>query len=105
MVTRLGRSPRSRAEPRDGPFPQPASRRIEGFDESLRFGEDVDYFLRLQEIGMRISLCDVDGLVYRRHATNSTDDQRAVQNSVFDVLKRRLARAGGATDRRLGEHT
>ena len=64
-------------------------RRIGGFDESLRFGEDVDYFLRLQEAGMHISLCDTDGLIYRRHASNCTDDQLAVNNSIFDVIKRR----------------
>ena len=67
--------------------------RIGGFDESLRFGEDVDYFLRLQEAGMHISLCDTDGLIYRRHASNCTDDQLAVNNSIFDVIKRRANRA------------
>ena len=68
-------------------------RRIDGFDEGLRFGEDVDYFLRLGEMGMKIALCEVDGLIYRRHATNCTNNQRAVQDSVFHVLKRRMARA------------
>jgi glycosyltransferase involved in cell wall biosynthesis len=67
-------------------------RRIDGFDESLRFGEDMDYFFRLQEIGMKHALCEVDGLIYRRHATNCTDDQLAVQNAIFDVIKRRMAR-------------
>ena len=74
-------------------------RRIDGFDESLRFGEDVDYFLRLQEAGMRISLCDTDGLIYRRHASNCTDDQLAVNNSIFDVIKRRANRASTARKR------
>jgi Glycosyltransferases, probably involved in cell wall biogenesis len=71
-------------------------RSIGGFDESLRFGEDMDYFFRMQEMGVQISLCDVDGLIYRRHATNCTDDQLAVQNSVFDVIKRKMDRAGNA---------
>ncbi len=79
-----------------GLFRRRLLRNIGGFDESLRFGEDVDYFVRLQEAGMRMSLCDVDGLIYRRHATNCTDDQRAVQNSVFDVIRRRLARKAAA---------
>jgi glycosyltransferase involved in cell wall biosynthesis len=77
-------------------------RRIDGFDESLRFGEDVDYFLRLQEAGMRISLCDSDGLIYRRHASNCTDDQLAVNNSIFDVIKRRANRVGASTARKRG---
>ncbi len=79
-------------------------RQIGGFDESLRFGEDVDYFLRLQEAGMQILLCDVDGLIYRRHATNCTDNQLAVQNSVFDVIKRRMARAGRSKAPIAGKH-
>lgn len=68
-------------------------RQVSGFDEDLRFGEDIDYFLRLQEVGMKIALCEVDGLIYRRHATNCTNNQLAVQRSVFDVIKRRMARA------------
>jgi glycosyltransferase involved in cell wall biosynthesis len=69
-------------------------RRIGGFDESLRFGEDVDYFERLREAGMHFSLCDIDGLIYRRHTTNCTNDQLAVLNSAFDVMRRKIARSG-----------
>ena len=79
-----------------GLFRSRSLRLIDGFDESLRFGEDVDYFFRLREMGMQIALCDLDGLIYRRHATNCTDDQRAVQNSVFDVIHRKMARARSA---------
>jgi glycosyltransferase involved in cell wall biosynthesis len=75
-------------------------RGIGGFDETLRFGEDVDYFLRLQEAGMKISLCDIDGLIYRRHTSNCTDDQLAVNNSIFDVIKRRANRAGTSAGRK-----
>lgn len=67
-------------------------RLIDGFDESLRFGEDVDYFFRLQETGLQFAFCDTDGLIYRRHATNCTDNQQAVQNSVFDVIQRKMER-------------
>jgi glycosyltransferase involved in cell wall biosynthesis len=77
-----------------GLFRRRLLKRIDGFDESLRFGEDMDYFFRLQEVGMNHTLCEVDGLIYRRHATNCTDDQLAVQNAIFDVIKRRMARAG-----------
>jgi glycosyltransferase involved in cell wall biosynthesis len=73
--------------------------RIGGFDESLRFGEDVDYFERLREAGMHFSLCDIDGLIYRRHKTNCTNDQRAVLNSAFDVMRRKIARTGRSQDR------
>jgi glycosyltransferase involved in cell wall biosynthesis len=75
-----------------GLFRSRTLRKIGGFDESLRFGEDVDYFLRLQETGAQISLCETDALIYRRHAMNCTNDQLAVQIAIFDIIKRRRAR-------------
>ena len=70
-------------------------RKIDGFDECLSFGEDFDYFDRLRNSGLRFGLCDVDGLIYRRHATNCTNDQLAVQNSIFNVIKRKRSRIRG----------
>jgi glycosyltransferase involved in cell wall biosynthesis len=69
--------------------------RLDGFDESLRFGEDIDYFNRLQETGIRFALCDVDGLVYRRHAGNVTNDLSAMKNFIFDLIRRHKDRIGG----------
>jgi glycosyltransferase involved in cell wall biosynthesis len=70
-----------------------ALRRIGGFDESLRFGEDLDYFNRLQEKGIRFALCDVDAMIYRRHATNITNDQRRMKSMIFDLIRPRMVRA------------
>jgi glycosyltransferase involved in cell wall biosynthesis len=77
-------------------------RRIDGFDESLRFGEDLEYFNRLRQLGLRFALCDVDAMIYRRHTTNISNDERAMRNMVFDFIKRKKAettrlrsRAGG----------
>jgi glycosyltransferase involved in cell wall biosynthesis len=69
-------------------------RKIDGFDETLRFGEDLDYFSRLQKVGIRFALCDVDGMIHRRHAANITNDQQAMQNMVFDFIRRKRARTG-----------
>jgi glycosyltransferase involved in cell wall biosynthesis len=66
-------------------------RRIDGFDESLRFGEDLDYFNRLQQMGIRFALCDVDAMIYRRHATNLSNNEQAMRNMVFDFIKRKMA--------------
>jgi len=55
-------------------------REIDGFDETLHFGEDLDYFTRLQEMGIRFALCDVDAMIYRRHAANTTNDSQAIKN-------------------------
>jgi glycosyltransferase involved in cell wall biosynthesis len=79
--------------PSTGLFRRSMLKKIDGFDESLRFGEDLDYFDRLREAGMQFSLCDVDALIYRRHATNCTNDQLEVQSSVFDIIKRKKARS------------
>jgi GT2 family glycosyltransferase len=76
----------------NGLFRRELLRRIDGFDESLNFGEDLDYFQRLKEAGMRFGLCDIDGLIHRRHDTNCTNDQRAVQDSTFEIILRKMAR-------------
>ena len=64
-------------------------RQIAGFDECLRFGEDLEYFNRLQQAGIRFALCDFDGMIYRRHKANITNDQRAMKSMVFDLIRRR----------------
>ena len=65
-------------------------RRIGGFDESLRFGEDLDYFNRLQKAGIRYALCDVDAMIYRRHTNNLTNDQERMKSMIFDLIRRRM---------------
>jgi glycosyltransferase involved in cell wall biosynthesis len=70
--------------------------RLDGFDESLRFGEDLDYFSRLQKTAIRFALCDIDGLIYRRHANNVTNDDWAMRNFIFDLIRRHRARIAEA---------
>jgi glycosyltransferase involved in cell wall biosynthesis len=67
--------------------------RISGFAEDMRFGEDSDYCMRLLEAGIRTELCDVDGLVHRRHGSNATNDTQAIRAGMFDALRRKTARA------------
>ena len=66
--------------------------RVDGFDEDLHFGEDVDFYLRLAEAGMQVELCDIDGLIYRRHASNSSNDLLSMERGMGDVLRRRIDR-------------
>jgi glycosyltransferase involved in cell wall biosynthesis len=66
--------------------------RVSGFDEDLHFGEDVDFYLRLIEAGMQVELCDIDGLVYRRHASNISNDLLSMERGMSDVLMRRIRR-------------
>jgi glycosyltransferase involved in cell wall biosynthesis len=68
--------------------------RVGGFAEDMRLGgEDLDYNLRLTEAGVRSELCAVDSLIYRRHASNMTNDPKALRDGFFSMIRRRLARA------------
>jgi glycosyltransferase involved in cell wall biosynthesis len=75
-----------------GLYRRTALDRVVGFDESLKTGEDVDYFVRLSEAGMTTLDCDVDGLVYRRHRDNLTNDPRVMKQGLLPMIRRRLAR-------------
>jgi glycosyltransferase involved in cell wall biosynthesis len=66
---------------------------IGGFAEEMSMGEDTDFNMRLKKAGARFVWYEADALVYRRHAGNTTNDARAVRNSVFDLLRRRSATA------------
>jgi len=65
-------------------------------DPSLRFGEDVEYFSRLQRAGVGIHELDEVALYYRRHAGNMTRDSKATQQGLFEALARSLASGRGA---------
>jgi glycosyltransferase involved in cell wall biosynthesis len=73
-------------------FRKPAIDRIKGFDERMHFGEDVDFYNRLSEAGVRVELCDTDALIYRRHDTNASNDLAAMQEGMTRVLKNRIDR-------------
>ncbi|AMN39834.1 glycosyltransferase family 2 protein [Rhodoplanes sp. Z2-YC6860] len=73
-------------------------RRGGDFAADMPHGEDVDFIRRLKECGMQIELMDIDSLIYRRHATNVTNDRAAMRGGVFDALRRKLARARTRTD-------
>lgn len=62
------------------------------FDETMRFGEDNDYYHRLMEAGMRVVHCDVDSLVYRRHATNATNAAPPRDALLMDLVVKKLNR-------------
>lgn len=67
--------------------------RAGGFDERMHFGEDVDFYNRLMEAGMRMELCEVDALIYRRHGSNASNDLEAMREGMARVLKNRIDRA------------
>jgi hypothetical protein len=66
--------------------------RIGAFDETLRFGEDTDWFQRLTEAGAQLIRMDRTTLVVRRHGGNMTEGKSVVELGVIQTLKRALDR-------------
>ena len=83
-----------------GLYRRDAFARIGGFDEALRFGEDMDWFLRALEARLSVVFLDHVVLDYRLHAANMTRDRAAVNRSIATVLSRSVARRRRAGDMR-----
>jgi glycosyltransferase involved in cell wall biosynthesis len=66
---------------------------IGGFAEDMHVREDCDFFLRFCEAGLRTLMCDVDGVIYRRHGANVSNDEQRVAVAITEVIRRKLARA------------
>jgi glycosyltransferase involved in cell wall biosynthesis len=64
-----------------------------GFDEGMRYSEDLDFHVRLLEAGLEIAYCEVDSLVYRRHGGNATNASPAQERQMLDLVARKLARS------------
>lgn len=62
------------------------------FDETLRIGEDTDWFLRARSAGVPIAKTDAVTLYYRRHGASLTAGVNHMQSTVFDVLRLALRR-------------
>jgi glycosyltransferase involved in cell wall biosynthesis len=73
--------------------------RVGGFDETLRFAEDMDWCIRARERGVAVHFHDDTVLLYRRHGDNVTNDVDARDRAFVQVLKKTLdrKRARGAT--------
>ena len=70
--------------------------KVGSFDEDMRFGEDLNYYIRLAEAGMNLVLRDHDGLIYRRHANNATNTAPPGKSVLMNIVARKLARARGS---------
>jgi glycosyltransferase involved in cell wall biosynthesis len=74
-------------------FRRPGLERVGPFDETLSYGEeDVDWFLRAREVGLRIATIAPVTLYYRRHGHNLTQDRRTGSLRLLTSLRRSLAR-------------
>lgn len=62
------------------------------YDESMIYGEDVDWYLRCVDAGVRWELIEDVTQIRRLHTTNLTHDAEAVRRSHFRILQKRMAR-------------
>lgn len=71
--------------------------RLGGFDEDMQHGEDTDLFLRMLETRTPYIAETEVAVLYRRHATNMTNDVAATRRGFVDAIRRSLTRrrAGG----------
>jgi glycosyltransferase involved in cell wall biosynthesis len=70
--------------------------RVGPLDESMRFGEDIDWFLRAWEAGARVIVHEEVVTLYRRHAGNATNRQDAAYRHLLLAIKRSLERRRNA---------
>jgi glycosyltransferase involved in cell wall biosynthesis len=66
--------------------------RVGLFDETMRYSEDVDWFLRAREAGAAIVTIDAVTLLYRQHEQNMTRGKSTSELNVLKALKRSLDR-------------
>ncbi len=66
--------------------------RVGLFDESMRYSEDVDWFMRAREAGAAIMTIDAVTLLYRQHEQNMTRGKSTSELNVLKALKRSLDR-------------
>lgn len=69
--------------------------RMGGFDESLRFDEDTDLWLRCWEAGISKKLLPEVTLRYRLHQENMTRDAQSNSRALLPLLKRHRDRMKG----------
>jgi hypothetical protein len=67
-------------------------RRVGLFDETLRFGEDLDWYNRVKEANVRIEMLNQVSLLVRRHGGNMTYGKSFMEMNTLRVFKKALDR-------------
>jgi glycosyltransferase involved in cell wall biosynthesis len=75
-----------------GVFRKSAFGRVGNFDETLRYSEDHDWFLRAREQGISIVIMEQVTLYYRLHEHNMTRNKNTTDLQLIRVLKKSLDR-------------
>ena len=66
--------------------------RVGLFDETMRYSEDVDWFMRAREAGVAIVTIEAVTLFYRQHEQNMTRGKSTSELNVLKALKKSLDR-------------
>lgn len=85
-----------------GVFRRRAFEFIGGFDETIRFGEDHDWFLRAREAGLAVKVLSEVTLIYRLHAGNMTLVRSPQEVALTHVLRKSLERRRALGGKRSG---
>jgi len=80
-----------------GLFRRTALQRVGRFDEMLRYGEDLDWFKRAGEAGLRIAQVDQVSCLIRRHGGNTTFGKTLRDSNVLRVMKKAIERGRAGT--------
>ncbi len=75
-----------------GAFRKSVFDKVGVFDETLRYSEDHDWFLRAREQGVSMTIVEQVTLHYRLHGNNMTQDKNAQGFQLTQVLKKSLDR-------------
>lgn len=75
-----------------GLFRKSVFERIGYFDVSLRYGEDIDWFLRAREQNIVITVLPQVTLLHRKHRNNMTRKQNIHDLNIITVLRKSLDR-------------
>jgi len=67
------------------------------FDEDMTIGEDTDWFMRVRENGIPISVKQKTVLYYRYHNKNLTKNDSIYNRSIFQILKKAKDRKANST--------
>lgn len=57
-------------------------------DETMRYCDDVEWFLRAQRAGVSLQRTDDVALLYRRHASNLTNNKRQIAHYTLRALQK-----------------
>ncbi|OQY84931.1 MAG: hypothetical protein B6D41_14925 [Chloroflexi bacterium UTCFX4] len=73
-------------------IPRAVLQRVGRLDETVLYGEDIDWYMRARELGVRIAILEQVTTLYRRHENNLTNNFATTRAYLLKALSKSLAR-------------